>query len=715
MAAASAGLVVALLVLSSLLSYTALLFGGLAPAQQTQGLFVMLASCALMGVVGAALSTLRFSVVCFDGSAVAVMASFTAGLAASLRGAGQDVLGATVLAGFGAIGLLSGAVLLVLGGVGGGAVIRFIPLQVMAGLFAASGWALLMGGLKVATGHAVDLGTWPDRELLLHVAPAVGWAVVTAVAIRRFKSPFVLPGLILLGVGLHHAAFAALGLGIDAQREAGWLLSAPGALAPVLVWLPDMARLVAWGALLQQAPSIAAAAAVACLLVLVNVNGLELATRQDVDLDRDLRANGIAALLVGLAGGVMGCLSMTRSALLFRLGGGTRRSAPIVVALAVGLLPMAAPGILGFVPRPVLGALLLVLGYGLLETWLWRVRERLTRAEWLTVPMVVLIAAWFGLPAAVFAGLALGCMTFAVMYSLGSPVRARYRGDVAQSHVDRSDAERGALVAQADAVLVLYLQGFLFFGTASRLLIEVKKELAAAGGRLRHLVLECANLDGLDGSARATLERMQQVTGALGIVLTYAALPAVAAARLGGALTPGPGLRVAATLDEALEWCEADMLSGVAKEGGDASALLRGLDPAEAAALEAELERSVVAVGAALTVQGEASDDLLFLERGQASVLVSFDGGPEVRVRQFGPGTMIGEIGFLLGSPRTATVRALTECEVRTLTRAALQRLEAERPEAALALQRVVMGRLSRRLLDKDQLIAALVRGTRRG
>ena len=71
--------------------------------------------------------------------------------------------------------------------------------------------------------------------------------------------------------------------------------------------------------------------------------------------------------------------------------------------------------------------------------------------------------------------------------------------------------------------------------------------------------------------------------------------------------------------------------------------------------------------------QGEASQDVLFLARGQADVLVVYDRGPEARVRRFGPGTMIGEIGFLLDTPRTATVRAITECEVLTLTHEALQ------------------------------------------
>ena len=75
---------------------------------------------------------------------------------------------------------------------------------------------------------------------------------------------------------------------------------------------------------------------------------------------------------------------------------------------------------------------------------------------------------------------------------------------------------------------------------------------------------------------------------------------------------------------------------------------------------------------------------------------------------------MVGEVGFLLGLPRAVAVTAETDCRLLRLSRAALVRLEAEQPDAALALQRVVMRLLSLRLLDKDQLVAALMRRARR-
>jgi SulP family sulfate permease len=87
--------------------------------------------------------------------------------------------------------------------------------------------------------------------------------------------------------------------------------------------------------------------------------------------------------------------------------------------------------------------------------------------------------------------------------------------------------------------------------------------------------------------------------------------------------------------------------------------------------------------------------------------------GAEFRVRTMGMGAMIGEIGFLLGEPRTATVRADTACRVLCLTRAVLSRIERDDPDLGFAFHRAMAQLLAQRLIDKDGMIAALMRTAR--
>lgn len=712
-AGAPAIVLVAVLSIMLSLSYTALLFGLAPPAVQGQGLVMILISTVVLSVVGAARATLPVTLIAQDGAVVAGLATATAGLAAVAAGTGPGAA-ATFMMGLTLNTVLCAAALLAIGTLRAGAVVRFVPLQVMAGLLAAVGWSLLVGGVRVAVGsspgHLIEelwsgQGGWK-------MAAALAGAVLLVTMARRLRSPWLLPGLVATGTALHHTVFHLAGWSLSQQRAEGWLLAPSTMVQPFVPWSPSQLALVDWGALLTLLPGSAALAAIVVVTVMLNASGLELALGKDVEVDRDLRAHGWANMAAAAAGGVLGCASITRSALLARAGTG-QRWVTAAAGIGAGITPLLYPGMLGLLPRPVMGAVLLQVGWGILKVWLIDSRRRLSLLEWLTVPTVLAVMVQFGLGPAVLAGMTLGCMTFAVLYSRGSPIRARYRGDVARSHVDRPAAERQALAEQSDATLVLYLQGFLFFGTANRLLAEVRAEVAASAGRLRAVVLDLSNIDGLDGSARNVLARLQQVAAANGFTLHGAGAPAEARSQLASLPSSPAPVMLWDTLDQALEWCEGAVLAAHESLATATATFSDEIGEAAGSALERAMEVVQVPAGYALMRQGELSEDLFFVAEGRASVTFDAPGGVPVRVRSFGPGTMVGEIGFLLGAPRTATVTTDTPCRLLRLTRQAYAGLAAQEPAAVLDLQRLVMLRLSNRLLDKDHLIAALMRGAR--
>jgi SulP family sulfate permease len=261
-------------------------------------------------------------------------------------------------------------------------------------------------------------------------------------------------------------------------------------------------------------------------------------------------------------------------------------------------------------------------------------------AEWLTVLLVVGVTIHFGFVVGVFAGVALGCANFAVAYSRVAPASARYRGDVASSYVSRPASDRALLHADAEALLVLHLQGFLYFGSANRLLEDVRAEIAALPGRLRFLVLDFRNVEGIDGSVASSFARIGQIAAAERIVLVMTAMPPAVAARLGTrALIPGGELRVFASLDQGLEWCEETRLAELQYDRNGPPSVHEQLaaafgDPVLAARFIARLESLTFAAGSVLLRQGETSDELLFVESGRITIMVRFGEGPEIRVRR---------------------------------------------------------------------------------
>lgn len=698
-----------------LLSYAALVFSGPLAYARPTGLAAMLVASLVAGLVTGLASSFRFACGTLDNNATAIMATVAAAIAAEMgAGAAPEAVLATVIVGMAIAGLAAGTSMLAIGLARAGGVVRLMPLQVVAGFVGTTGWILATGALRVGLGLAPGLDVYGDRMLLYRLAAMLAIASAFALVAPRAKSPVALPALIVFCIAAHHAACWALGVDLAAQRDTGWLIVFPSDLAPAIPWRMSTLAQVDWRALSHQGLGLIVLGLVAPISLLLTATGLETATRREAKIDRELIVGGASSLLSGGAGGTIAFITFSRSMTLFETGAVTR-TAPVLATLLIGVLPFAFPAALGVIPVTALGGLLFYLGVSLLHKWVFQTRAKMSFGEWAAIPAVIALSVLYGVIIGIFAGLLIGCVTFTVSYGLGAPVRARYFGDVALSNVWRSHAERDLLWDTAAQRLVFYLQGFLFFGTANRLLKEVRAEIDGAPG-LRWLVFDLQGVEGVDASALSTLQRICEIAEERKIGVIFAAMPADAAERLGEARRAAPPV-FTVTLDEGLEWCEMRTLAEagyMSKEPETLSAKLREEFGAETARVFLEHFHSFeVPAGATLIAQGELTEDLAFIESGRASVHVSFEDNPSIRVRTLVAGTMIGELGFYVSAPRTATVRAETDCRVIRVGPADIQRLEAAHPHLALEFHRMMAKRLCLRIHDKDHHIAGLMRAMR--
>ena len=133
------------------------------------------------------------------------------------------------------------------------------------------------------------------------------------------------------------------------------------------------------------------------------------------------------------------------------------------------------------------------------------------------------------------------------------------------------------------------------------------------------------------------------------------------------------------------------MHSLLSKAGLPAVGIFSELSADERAALMAELETRALKRGDVLVRQGDAADALYIVISGRFAVTLE---GRRDPLTEIGPEQPIGEIAFLTGGTRTATVSAMRDSLVLRLGRNEFERISAKCP----GIWRTLTTALSQRL-----------------
>ena len=141
----------------------------------------------------------------------------------------------------------------------------------------------------------------------------------------------------------------------------------------------------------------------------------------------------------------------------------------------------------------------------------------------------------------------------------------------------------------------------------------------------------------------------------------------------------------------------------ISEHGLDGVEIFADLEEEERARLAAELETLNLKRGDVLVRQGETADALYVVVTGRFAVTVE---GRREAVAELGPGQPIGEIAFLAGGARTATVTALRDSLVLRLGRAEFEELSAKSP----SIWRTLTVTLARRVATANVSRAAAAR-----
>lgn len=265
------------------------------------------------------------------------------------------------------------------------------------------------------------------------------------------------------------------------------------------------------------------------------------------------------------------------------------------------------------------------------------------------------------------------------------------------------------LTRRGHEIIVIELEGALFFGTADNLVQFVER---AVEDGARYVILDLRRISEVDSTGARILLQMNDKLTRNGHHLLLAGLKD--RTRIEFLLTD-MGVTAAITrnkvledADHALEWAEDHLI--LSEEGGKVEAgefpfgqleVFTGFTEAEVGVVTAMLEKCAYEPGDAVFREGDAGRELFVIASGSASVYLRLPGAERAtRLITFTAGTIFGEVALLDDELRSATVEADSPLVCYVLRQPAYETLSAQHPAITVKLLRnlgrVLSGRLRR-------------------
>ena len=679
-------------------------------------------------LLGSAVATLclyqfgsfRLSLAISQDTSIAILAPAVI-LAATITIGPNEARVATGFAVIGVSALASGLVFWAIGALGLGRFVRMFPYPVVAGFLASSGYLLVFSAMAILTGFIhldAMAAAVTDPLVQLRLAPALAIAIALLIAMRIWDGPTPVLIILFLSMVGYYAVVAVLGIDHARAIELG-LLPRVGESSASPINL-DVLGMIDWAAVAHTAPSIAAVVLLNLIGMLLNVSGVELATGENIDENRELRVTGAANVLIGAFGSLTSYIQSGATIISNKL---QVRRTPMILGHCVALVAacLVAPKIVAVVPTFIPAALLMFIGLAMLQDWLIGTKRRLLLIDWLIVATIVLATAVLGILPAIAVGLLLALAGFAYASVSLSVIRKTTTSAARRSIRDRSAAQSDLLSQEGDRIRILHLQGPLFFGSIEQMVSNLRGLTDPAHG-LSALILDFTDVHSFDSSACAALEKLSHTLRAQGIaqhvtgisprlraVINRWGLPLV---EQGEEAVPFVGFCLWPSLDDALEHCETALLTDLqpADENTDIAQILfdLGRQNPRTADLIARMQRRTLAPGDVLIAAADQSQEVFFVVSGRFGVHLQTTSAQKIRVRAIGKGAVVGEIALLTGQPRNADVICEEAAVVLCLTDAAIDKITAHDPHLT-ALMMAIFGRaLAVKLAQSNTQLANL-------
>lgn len=386
--------------------------------------------------------------------------------------------------------LLTGVFQLLFGLLRVGALVNFISHTVVIGFTTGAAFVIAASQLKHILGIELASGlSFVETliELIRHIDQANQAALILGIASLLaalvFKHLFPkLPNMLLA-----MATGTVLCVALDSAGHSVALVGAlPGNLPPISLFEIQIDQLgnLATGAL---------ALAIIALIEAVSIaRAIALRSRQRIDGNQEFIGQGLSNITGSLFSCYAGSGSFTRSGVNYDSGAQTPLAA-IFSAAFLAIIIIVAPRITAYLPMPVMGGIVILIAWNLIDFSHIRQILRVSREETIILASTFAATLLFPLEFAIYAGVIISIALF-----LRHSSKPKLIAKVPVSNAGNLCFHRAELqqLPESNRILIVRLEGQIFFGSTGHLMAEFKA--LADSPHLEDIILEGSSVNYID-------------------------------------------------------------------------------------------------------------------------------------------------------------------------------------------------------------------------
>jgi SulP family sulfate permease len=718
------GLAAMLVALPSAIAFGVTIYSAIGPSYSGLGALAGILGATALGLVSPSFGGTNRLISAPCAPAAAVLSAYAIELVHS------GVPGSTIVLLLTAIGLTAGVVQLLLGFMGIGSLIKYIPFPVVSGYLTGVGLIIIGSQIPKVLGAPSGTSWWKaliTPELWQWQSAVVGIATAAVMVLAPMVTKLIPAAILGLLTGvLTYFGLATMYPAMLVVEGNPLIIGTLGASTPDLVesitgrWreLGDL-QLRQIGNLLGTAATLAVLLSIDTLKTAVVLDAL---TRSRHNSNRELVAQGLGNVASACVGGMPGAGQMGATLVNIASGGQTRVSGVIEGALAL-IAFLLLDSFIAWIPVGALAGILLVVGFRMIDRHsLHLLSSSWTVFDFIVIVVVVAVALGHSLIAASGVGIALAMILFIREQLSSTVIRRKSDGSSRFSKRARLHEEMQKLEKEGHQTVVFELQGGLFFGTKDQLLRALEPEL----GKRNYLVLDMQRVQSVDVTAAHLLEQVRNTMIERDAFLIFTGLSHVLPNGRSIAeffehmqlTAANDNVLVFPVLDDALEWVEEKILS----EGFDGNGArdLPALELADLGLLkqhredtltdlEAAMERRSLVKGEKVYDYGDLGNELYLIRKGAIRMtLPATHGEGAHHVLTYGRGDFFGGMAFLSQMPRLNDATALEPTELFVLRRDEFEKLRDTHRRLALTLVEEFAKALATRLRYVEKELLAM-------